>query len=53
MKAKTFKCTAAQRKDAANIYYINCVAAAKLVESKGMTEIYNRYGKLLATFVTV
>lgn len=52
MKTKVFKCTASQRKDAANIFYINCIAAAKMQESNGRTEIYNKAGKLLAVFLT-
>ena len=51
MKTKIFKCSATQRKDAANIYYINCIAATRMEETKNQTNIYNRKGNLIASFI--
>lgn len=54
MKKNTvYKCTAGTRKDRANIYYINCNAAHTIREKDNKTtEILNKYGNIIAVFVT-
>lgn len=48
-----YKCTAGTRKDRANIYYINCNAAHSIREKDNKTtEILNKYGNILAVFVS-
>lgn len=48
-----YKCTAGTRKDRANIYYINCNAAHTIREKDNKTtEILNKYGNILAVFVS-
>lgn len=52
-KVTTYHCTAGTRRDRVNLYYINCNAARSIREKDSRTtEVLNRYGKVIATFVT-
>ena len=48
-----YRCTAGTRKDRVNLYYINVNAAHAIREKDNKTtEILNRYGNVIAVFVT-
>lgn len=51
--AHIYRCTAGTRKDRVNLYYINCNAAHTIREKDNKTtEILNKYGNILAVFVS-
>ena len=51
--AQIYRCTAGTRRDRVNMYYINCNAAHAIREKDNKTtEILNRYGNVIAVFVT-
>ena len=53
MKATIYRCKASERRDRVNLYYINCNAAHTIREKDNKTtEILNRYGNIIAIFVT-